>query len=265
MIVVGVIMLLGFPWSAICQDVKIVEAPKNPGDSEPDFVTPEYILPCSRSDPAIDTCIQKSFNHLKPYLIQGIPELELPPIEPLTIPRLGMENGQGAVRVSALFSNITAIGPGNYTVGRVRVDLRNLRLNLHLTIPKIELQGHYEVAGNVLLFPIQSQGNFWALFGDVEAIARVQGVEEVREGVRYMRIARLLVDFTLGRARFRVVDQLNGNNVIGQAMNQFLNQNAKEIIEEMRPAASASIAKHFMSFLNTAFTKVPLKVWLHDT
>lgn len=199
-----------------------------------------------------------------------------------------MENGQGAVRVSAVFSNITAIGPGNYTVGKVRTDLRSLRLDLHLTIPKIELQGRYEVAGNVLLFPIQSQGDFWALFGkfswdqinsfnriffnfsycttgDVEAIARVQGVEEIRDGVRYMRIARLLVDFSLGRARFRIIDQLNGNNVIGQAMNQFLNQNAKEIIEEMRPAASASIAKHFMSFLNTAFTKVPLKVWLHDT
>lgn len=80
-----------------------------------------------------------------------------------------------------------------------------------------------------------------------------------------MRIARLLIDFSLGSARFRVHDRLMGNNVIGQAMNQFLNQHAREIIEEMRPAASASIAEHFMSFLNTAFTKVPLKVWLHDT
>ncbi|NP_001153496.1 uncharacterized protein LOC100301488 precursor [Nasonia vitripennis] len=237
----------------------------SPGDSEPDFKTPEYILPCARTDPAIDSCVQKAFNHLKPYLVEGIPELDLPPIEPLTIPELGMENGQGAVRIKALFTNITAFGPGNYSVNKVRSDLKNLRLDLHLTIPKIELQGRYEVAGNVLLFPIQSQGDFWAFFGDVAAIARVQGIEEKRDGIRYMKIARLLVDFSLGRARFRVVDQLNGNNVIGQAMNQFLNQNAKEIIEEMRPAASASIAKHFMSFLNTAFTKVPMKVWLHDT
>ena len=76
-----------------------------------------------------------------------------------------MNNGQGAVRVSALFSNITAFGPGNYSVTKVRVNITTLRLDLHLTIPKIELQGHYEVAGNVLLFPIQSQGDFWAFFG----------------------------------------------------------------------------------------------------
>lgn len=100
--------------------------------------------------------------------------------------------------------------------------------------------------------------------GDVAAVARVQGKEEIKNGVRYMRIARLLVDFNLGRSRFRIVDQLNGDNVIGQAMNQFLNQNSKEIIEEMRPAASASIAKHFQSFLNTAFLQLPMKVWLQD-
>lgn len=107
-------------------------------------------------------------------------------------------------------------------------------------------------------------GISWYL-GDVKAIARIQGVEEIRDGVRYMNISRLLVDFSLGRARFRINDHLNGNNVIGQAMNQFLNQNIKEIIEEMKPAASSSIAKYFKDFLNTVSTKMPLKVWMHDT
>lgn len=91
--------------------------------------------------------------------------MELPPIEPLTIPELGMKNDQGAVRVHAVFSNITALGPGNYSVTKVRVNITTLRLDLHLVIPKIELQGHYKVVGNVLLFPIQSEGDFWASFG----------------------------------------------------------------------------------------------------
>lgn len=80
-----------------------------------------------------------------------------------------------------------------------------------------------------------------------------------------MRISRLLVDFNLARVRFRIMDHVNGNNVIGQAMNQFLNQNSKEIIEEMKPAASVSIAKHFKEFLNSAFSKLPIKIWMHDT
>lgn len=50
--------------------------------------------------------------------------------------------------------------------------------------------------------------------------------------------------------------------ILGEAMNQFLNNNAAEIIEEMRPAASIAISKFFQSFLNSAFTKIPLDVWL---
>lgn len=92
--------------------------------------------------------------------------MNLPPIEPLIIPELKMQNGQGGVRVTAFFSNITAIGPGNYNITKVRSDLETLRLDLHLNIPEIELQGHYEVAGNVLVFPIKSHGDFWAVFGN---------------------------------------------------------------------------------------------------
>ncbi|CAK9807233.1 Protein takeout [Anthophora plagiata] len=259
---IACVILLGLLYGEL---VSCEKEKSRPVLNEPDFETPEYILPCSRSDPKIETCFQKTLNHLQPYLQKGISELDLPPIEPLIIPELGMENGQGAVRIKALFSNITVIGAGNYTITKARVDVTTYRLDLHLAFPKIELQGGYEVVGNVLLFPIQSHGDFWALFGDVQAIARVQGVEEIRDGVRYLKVARMLIDFSLGRARFRIVDQLNGNNVIGQAMNQFLNQNAKEIIEEMRPAASASIATHFKDFLGKALIKIPLKVWLHDT
>ncbi|KAI4499871.1 hypothetical protein M0802_005127 [Mischocyttarus mexicanus] len=260
--VINVIILLNFIFFGpiICQDLKS----NDPAVNEPEFQIPEYILPCSAKDPKIEICVAKMLNHLKPYLSKGIPELELPPTEPLYIPELGMENGQGAVRVSALFSNITVFNANNFNITKVRTDLNTLRIDLHLTLPKVELQGHYEIAGNVLLFPIKSHGDFWSLFGDVAAVARAQGAVEIRDGIRYMELTKLLVDFSLGHARFRINDELNGNNVIGQAMNQFLNQHAKEIIEEMRPAASSSIAKHFLSFLNKFLKKIPLKVWLRD-
>lgn len=52
--------------------------------------------------------------------------------------------------------------------------------------------------------------------------------------------------------------------VTGEAMNRFLNNNANEIIEEMKPAAATAIARHFKAFLNNAFLKIPLQVWLPD-
>jgi len=95
----------------------------------------------------------------------GIPELDVPPIEPLVIPELKMANGQGPVRVRAIFTNITTIGPGNYSVNKVRVNISSYRFDMHLSLPKIDIHGNYDINGNVLLFPIQSHGDFWALFG----------------------------------------------------------------------------------------------------
>ena len=53
-------------------------------------------------------------------LISGIPDIKLDSIEPLKIPTMAMDNGNGAVRVRALFSNITVHGATNYTILDVR-------------------------------------------------------------------------------------------------------------------------------------------------
>lgn len=80
----------------------------------------EFIIPCSRSDPELDNCIMRSFNHLRPYLSRGLPELDIPPVEPLHVDKLLMENNAGAVRVTAAFTNITVLGASNNTVNKVR-------------------------------------------------------------------------------------------------------------------------------------------------
>lgn len=61
---------------------------------------------------------------MKGYIGGGFPELGVPPIEPLRIEQLAMENNAGAVRIKALFSDIVAQGASNYTVKDVRSDVK---------------------------------------------------------------------------------------------------------------------------------------------
>ncbi|KAL1140368.1 hypothetical protein AAG570_000300 [Ranatra chinensis] len=210
-------------------------------------------------------CVRRTFDHLRPYLSQGIPEIKLQSLEPMKINKMTMDNGHGAVRVRAVFTNITVYGASNYTIIDVQGDVPNFKIDLYLWIPRIEVTGNYEVSGNVLLFPVRSRGDFWAMFSNVTGVGRIHGKEVLKGGVPFMKTERLGVDFKVGRARFRIRDKLNTNTIIGQAMNQFMNENANEIIEEMKPAAAQSIGKHFKSFLNGAFLQVPIPVWLKDT
>lgn len=37
-------------------------------------------------------------------------------------------------------------------------------IELGVKLPRIDIRGKYEVSGNVLLFPVRSKGDFWAIF-----------------------------------------------------------------------------------------------------
>lgn len=47
--------------------------------------TAEYVKQCSRSDPKLKTCLIDALHHLRPYLSVGIPEIELPSVEPFRV------------------------------------------------------------------------------------------------------------------------------------------------------------------------------------
>lgn len=40
---------------------------------------------CSKSDPKLITCLIDALHHLRPYLSVGIPEIELPSVEPFRV------------------------------------------------------------------------------------------------------------------------------------------------------------------------------------
>lgn len=87
------------------------------------YFTASFLNKCSRRDPQLNACLKKTFNDLKPHLVRGIPEIGLPPMEPLKIDALGIENNAGNIRIKGLFSNVVNSGASNFTVKEVRSDL----------------------------------------------------------------------------------------------------------------------------------------------
>lgn len=60
-------------------------------------------------------------------MISGIPEIGLPPMEPLKIDLLGLENNAGNIRIKGAFTNVVNTGASNFTVKEVRSDF-NVRI-----------------------------------------------------------------------------------------------------------------------------------------
>lgn len=70
------------------------------------------------------------------------------------------------------------------------------------------------------------------------------------------------VTFHVGAMRIHLSDLFNGNEILAASINNFLNQNAKEVIAELRPDLELGLADIFHGLWNNVFSKMPLKLWL---
>lgn len=87
------------------------------------YLPASFIQKCSRSDPQLNSCLRNTFNNLRPHLARGIPEIGVPPMEPMKIDHLGIENQAGNIRIKGSFTNVINAGASNFTVKEVRSDL----------------------------------------------------------------------------------------------------------------------------------------------
>ncbi|KAF5277753.1 hypothetical protein FQR65_LT03733 [Abscondita terminalis] len=121
---------------------------------------PSYVKICKRNDPELSKCFINSMNTIRPYLIKGIPEMELPQGEPLQYYDVKAKSDVGRVRVSASAWNQTSYGFMDYDLKSVNFDFENAKCNASVFFPKIKLTGKYNFQGKVLLFAVDTIGDF---------------------------------------------------------------------------------------------------------
>lgn len=77
-----------------------------------------------------------------------------------------------------------------------------------------------------------------------------------------IHIEEMKVTFLVGGMRIHLHNLFNGNKVLGASLNMFLNQNAKEVISELRSDLEYGLADIFTGLWNNVFSKLPIKLWL---
>lgn len=84
------------------------------------YLPADFLLVCKKSDPNINGCVHNSVNNLKPYLVKGIPDYDIPSLEPIDLGDLivaGSKTGQGLFITA---KNIKAYGAGNWILKNLK-------------------------------------------------------------------------------------------------------------------------------------------------
>ena len=78
----------------------------------------EFLHVCKRNDPDIEACIKKSVEDLRPKLMTGAPQYNIPSLEPLLLKELVAAEGTGGLKITA--RDVKAYGASDFVVQKLR-------------------------------------------------------------------------------------------------------------------------------------------------
>ncbi|XP_011879809.1 PREDICTED: protein takeout-like [Vollenhovia emeryi] len=225
---------------------------------------PPYLKICHRNDPNLNECVKRSIDLLRPYLKTGIPALQIPPCEPLRVPRIEISQSAGPVSIRSTYTDIKVQGGTSFILKTIKVDVDNNRIKLKLYLPRLEMDARYNIEGRILMLPINGNGLARGNFTDIDVIATVQGerYQSQKTGETHFRVTDLYIDYNIKQANIHLDNLFNGDSILSNAMNLFLNDNWDTVKAEIKPTLDPTISEIFKTFANKIYSKFPLDTLL---
>lgn len=177
---------------------------------------PEYIHICQRDDPQAHICINNSIENLRMKLAEGIPELDVPAIEPLVIPTIRLKRGTQAAQIDANMSGISVYGCSAFRIDELKTDLVNNQFDFKLTLPRLKFGGKYSMNMNVLFLRVNGKGDLLGNFTDYKPTVMMKGFKVQRDGQTYLKMDKMTIKIKIGTAQIRLTNLFNGDPVLGK-------------------------------------------------
>ncbi|XP_015109264.1 protein takeout [Diachasma alloeum] len=203
---------------------------------------PEFLHVCKRNDPNINECIKASVEHLRPYLVKGVPEYQIPSIEPLLLKEIVAAEG-GGLKLSA--KDVNAYGASDFSVTKMNADMGSLVYLLDVFLPHLSIDGQYEIDGKVLLLPITGSGRIMGNFTDCLGAVKFTAETETVDGVEYFRVREFELKITVGKGTLRLDNLFGGDKVIGDVVNNAINNNFDAFLKELMPVVERALGRAF--------------------
>jgi hypothetical protein len=141
--------------------------------------------------------------------------------------------------------------------------------------PKIIIQCRYKLDGEVLLLPIKGQGQATVILGELQLccgvvqnrafleemeILNILSFEEVRKsGKTHIKFVKSELEMDPSLVHYNFENLFNGDKVLSDNINGVLNDNWKEVFDEMKKDYTETVNRILIGLMNGFFAKVSIE------
>ncbi|KAK1120377.1 hypothetical protein K0M31_012358 [Melipona bicolor] len=204
---------------------------------------PSYIPVCGLRNPNLDKCLVNSMTAVTDKLSHGIPELDLPPIEPLNIGRLVLTD---LPNFKAVGSDVKIKGLTTYHVNFLHHDVEKQEITMNLTFPKLAIDGSFNITTRIL-FPIEATGNLTLTARNVNYQLSLTYVVTNRGGKRPFYYSSLNVKMYIPDYDVKFRGQQKS---LDDAIEMTINNNKKELLDASTENMDKAFSKTYLEIMN---------------
>ncbi|XP_076683088.1 putative beta-carotene-binding protein [Andrena cerasifolii] len=209
---------------------------------------PSYIQVCGARNPKLNECILSSVAALGDKLLKGIPELDIPSSDPLTIDKVVLID---TPNFKATGTDIKLYWLGKYQVKMLHVDLEKHEFDMELFLDQVKLEAMYDVSAKILV-PIKGSGPIKINAKDVTVKVKATYKLVDRGGKKYAYFSSVKTQLSL--KKYTVDFEANNlDKTLQEAVTQALGHSHEEIMEAVRPNLEKAIAERCLTFANNIF------------
>lgn len=143
-----------------------------------------------------------------------------------------------------------------------RTDLDSLQFQLSFFIPKISARAHYKSSGVLIMVQASGGGDYWGQYDGVKAKVYFRARAHHVKGRTFLQVEDMKMDFSVKEIKMGIENLHNGNAVLQAALNLFINTNAQELLQEMKPDIKKKMVMKTTTFMNRLFAKIPYDMWM---
>ncbi|XP_031356968.1 circadian clock-controlled protein-like [Photinus pyralis] len=214
---------------------------------------------CKLGDPKMNECLMEAvFGGIR-VMEKGMPEFQLESIQPITVPSMSIGGGTGAVQVVQRYKNFQIF---NVAKGRTEsvdssITDREFKLSMVMHLEDVDIVSQYKLNGSVLLLPIFGEGEVKITMTNTKVPFELIGEVAEKKGTKYADISSVKMDLNPAKVVFDFKNLFKGDPRLGPEMNNILNENWKEIFNDVKHGYNEALSAVAKNIANQIFRKVP--------